>query len=103
MVVFSTANTPFISKISIPITGVTSYVFNYSELYNLGYRSFLSILQPQTTPDVLCFLYNPPSNRTVNTGNPSGYTTNANNTSFTVTVSTLNAAVTYNVGIMVLS
>jgi hypothetical protein len=101
MVVFSTTNTPFICQTSSTITGVTSVVFNYSTLWALGHRSFLSILQPGTgTNNTLSFIFTNTSVRVFLNGNPSNYTITGGTQ--IVTVSGLTSGVTYNVGVIAL-
>ena len=106
MVVFSTTNTPFICKTALTnITGVTSHVFNYDTLYNLGYRSFITILQSQRSASyTLSFIYtNGTVNRVFINGNGSSLSLVVNSTTHTVTVSGLGSGQTHNVGIIVLN
>jgi hypothetical protein len=107
MVLFGTTNTPFISKTSLTISGVTSYTFNYSILYDAGYTSFLSILQPHNSVATLSFINTNTAgnsfNRIFNNANSSNYTLTTNATNRTVTVSTLISGTTYKVGIIALN
>jgi hypothetical protein len=100
MVVFSTTNTSFICKTFTTITGVTSVTFNYSTLWSLGHRSFLTILQPRSTNNTLSFIFTNTVARQFLNGNPGGYLISEGTQS--VTVSGLSSGATYNVGVIAL-
>jgi hypothetical protein len=107
MVTFSTTNTPFICRIPLSVSNVTSYTFNYSILYSAGYTSFLSILQPHNSGATLSFINTNTAGTSINriciNGNPTTYTLTTNATNRTVTVSTLISGTIYKVGIIALN